>query len=447
MTHRIASGRLALVAALALAATAASASDTLYTVAFETATTTEGMRVVDPIAGTTTPVGAGIAGCCLIPSGVDSIDHDAGVFYFVGKYQADPPGDPSRIFAVDLLTGGVISSPQLTAGYNANFLEFDPATGTLYGIFHETATTTQRLVTIDPVLGTVTPVGAGIAGCCLIPSGVSALDSAGGVAYFVGKFMADPPADPSRIFTLDVATGGLVSSPQLPNGFNQNFLEFDRSPGTLYGVFFDNATATEGLFEIDPATGGQTAVGGGVAGCCLISSGVSAIDPNGDVFYFVGYFQAETFNESRIWGLDLATGAVLDNPILPVGFNYNFLEFDPLDQPTVVAIDVKPGSAVNPINLKGNGVIPVALLTDGGFDALTADVATLRFSGAGGAAEAHGVGHPQDVDGDGDLDLMLHFRTQDSDIHCGDTTATLVGATLGGDAIVGSDVILTIGCP
>ena len=55
-------------------------------------------------------------------------------------------------------------------------------------------------------------------------------------------------------------------------------------------------------------------------------------------------------------------------------------------------------------------------------------------------------GHPQDVDGDSDVDLVLHFRTQDSGIQCGDTTATLVGSMLVGDPFTGSDGIATVGC-
>jgi hypothetical protein len=350
---------------------------------------------------------------------------------------------------VDASTGTVLSQPVLPAGFNYNFIEHESDSGTLYGVVFDTGASAEKLVTIDPGTGVVTPVGAGVAGCCLVPSGTSALDAAGNVFYFLGGFMADPPGT-FRIFALDLATGAVLSNPVLPAGFNYNFLEFDRSPGTLYAVFFDTATITEVLTEVDAATGTLTSIGAGVAGCCLVSSGVSALDPNGDVFYFAGTFQAEGSEVRRIFGLDLATGGVLGNPLLPAGRNYNFLEFDPSDAPpppATVAIDVKPGSVTNPVNPRSRGVIPVAVLTDGGFDALTIDVATVRFSGLGGAAEAHGIGHPQDVDGDGDLDLVLHFRTQDSGIQCGDTTATLVGSTLVGDPFSGSDSIVTVGCP
>jgi hypothetical protein len=430
-----------------LTAAGLQASDTLYTVAFDTATTVERLAVVDPATGALTDAASGIAGCCLVPGGVSAFDPAADVFYFVGSFQADPP-NTQRLFALDAATGAVLSQPVLPAGFNYNFIAFHPGTGTLYGIVHDLGATAEVLVEIDPVTGAVTPIGAGAAGCCLVPSGTSALDAAGDVAYFFGRFMADGPND-MRIFALDLGTGAVVSNPLLPAGFNYNFLGFDRSPGTLYAVVFDTATTTELLAAIDPGTGALTPVGGGVAGCCLVSSGVSALDPNNDVFYFAGVFQAEDSSTRRIFGLDLGTGAVTGNPFLPAGRNYNFLEFDPLDEPeppAVVAIDVKPGSFPNSVNPGSNGVIPVAVLSDAGFDALTIDVATVRFSGPAGAPEAHGKGHPADVDGDGDLDLVLHFRTPATGIQCGDTTAKLAGSTLGGDPFTGSDSIQTVGC-
>ena len=108
-------------------------------------------------------------------------------------------------------------------------------------------------------------------------------------------------------------------------------------------------------------------------------------------------------------------------------------------------IDIKPGSDTNPINPKSKGAIPVAILTTDDFDATTVDPLSVEF-GPGGAAESHGRGHIEDVDGDGDLDLVLHFRTQDSGILCGDTIAMLSGETFGSQAIEGSDSIETVGC-
>jgi hypothetical protein len=110
-----------------------------------------------------------------------------------------------------------------------------------------------------------------------------------------------------------------------------------------------------------------------------------------------------------------------------------------------VTIDIKPGSDPNSINLKNKGVIPVAILTTDTFDATTVDPLSVEF-GPDGATEAHGRGHIEDVDGDEDLDLLLHFKTQETGIACGDSATFLTGETFDGQRIVGSDSISTVNC-
>jgi hypothetical protein len=107
--------------------------------------------------------------------------------------------------------------------------------------------------------------------------------------------------------------------------------------------------------------------------------------------------------------------------------------------------DIKSGSDPNSINLKSRGVIPVAILTTDTFDATSVDPLGITF-GPGEAMEAHGRGHVEDVDGDGDWDLVLHFRTKNTGIACGDTSAMLTGTTVDGQPIEGQDSIKTVGC-
>jgi FG-GAP-like repeat len=110
-----------------------------------------------------------------------------------------------------------------------------------------------------------------------------------------------------------------------------------------------------------------------------------------------------------------------------------------------VAVDIKPGSFPNRINPQGNGAIPVAVLTTKTFDATTVDPLSLRF-GPKEARAAHGRGHVKDANDDGKPDLVLHFRTQDTGIKYGDSSASLTGKTFDGHPIRGSDSIKTVGC-
>lgn len=104
-----------------------------------------------------------------------------------------------------------------------------------------------------------------------------------------------------------------------------------------------------------------------------------------------------------------------------------------------VGIDIKPGSFPNSINLKANGVIPVAVLGSATLDVLTLDPATAEF----GPGKAKNVLAPSyaDVNSDSHLDLVLHFRTEDTGIAPGATEARLLIYTYGGAAYEGSDSV------
>ena len=101
-----------------------------------------------------------------------------------------------------------------------------------------------------------------------------------------------------------------------------------------------------------------------------------------------------------------------------------------------VAIDIKPGSYPNSINLKSKGKITVAILTTDDFDSCDVDPDTVSFAGANPLRW-----NMEDVDHDGDYDMLFHFMTQELDLTKDSTEATLEGETIYGDQITGTDSV------
>ena len=109
-----------------------------------------------------------------------------------------------------------------------------------------------------------------------------------------------------------------------------------------------------------------------------------------------------------------------------------------------VAIDIKPDSSQNTINLGSAGVVPVAILSSAEFDATSIDPETITLAGA----PVQKVGknnkplcHAADVNLDGRLDLFCQVVTAQLNLQAEDTTAVLEGQTFDGTPVRGEDTI------
>ena len=110
------------------------------------------------------------------------------------------------------------------------------------------------------------------------------------------------------------------------------------------------------------------------------------------------------------------------------------------------AIDIKPGSDPNSINLCSNGAVPVAIFGSATLDVSNVNTENLRFAEA--AVKVVGKKDPnqlcgyQDINGDFISDLVCHFVTTDiAGIDGESTTATVNGELFDGTPIEGTDSV------
>lgn len=108
------------------------------------------------------------------------------------------------------------------------------------------------------------------------------------------------------------------------------------------------------------------------------------------------------------------------------------------------AIDIKPGSDPNAINLSSNGIIPVAILGSASLDVNDIDPSTVTLEGAGLRlkGKSGNYGSLEDVNGDTYVDLVVHIS--DFTVDSGATTATLTGYLWNGAFFWGTDEILIV---
>ena len=126
--------------------------------------------------------------------------------------------------------------------------------------------------------------------------------------------------------------------------------------------------------------------------------------------------------------------------------NTNFIIVSVVDIATEMEIDIRPGSERNPLNLRGRGMLPVAILGATNFDVHDIDVSTVRFGvDRYNARPAHRRrGHLGDVDGIDEM--VLQFNSWglgiERSVECGDVvTLILTGEPEDGTIFDGEDTV------
>lgn len=305
-----------------------------------------------------------------------------------------------------------------------------------------------------PAYGATAPPGAlagsgggsaGNWGCCDPASGGPGGAGGGAVIISAGSINV------SGAIVADGANGGLGTLSPTFSAYRIS----GGGGGSGGGIWLDGALSLTGSLSAAGGSGGDAnsaAVnigwgngGGGGAGGRIKLSGCTAVNTasfsvtGGAAGGNSGVFDTPSFKDPQ-GGAD---GTVAD-----------------ASEPTCVieiAIDIKPGSNPNSVNIKskgngGNANVPVAILTTDDFDAATAVVGSLTFGDD--VADAVGVivknngtfqASLEDADGDGDLDLVVHFsRTEliaSGDLTAASTQLCVNGVDTDGTPIHGCDSV------
>ncbi len=118
-------------------------------------------------------------------------------------------------------------------------------------------------------------------------------------------------------------------------------------------------------------------------------------------------------------------------------------EYAPLE----IAIDIKPGSDPNSINLGAKGVVPVAIFGAEEFDVHDVDWYSLLLEGAGPKEKGKDDIHVafEYINDDLFLDLIVQFSILELELGDGAMEALLTGSLLDGTEFVGTDAIRLVG--
>jgi len=357
----------------------------------------------------------------------------------------------STLIELDPTTGSLVSTIG-PVGYRVNGLAYDPTSGKLYGGTSLQDPSYNGLIEIDMTTGAGTPVGVhgwGLAGGATAVTNIT-INSAGDMFGWW-----DPEQD--DLVSIDKSTG--IATLVGDSGIYTS----------TYGLAFDNSDTLYlvnpygDTYTVDTTTGVASNLGN-VTGIQYAHHG--DFDPETNLYYGI----SPTWNPRSIHIIDISALSVTST--LTTVDDLHTLAFVPeITEINVVALDIKPNSCPNPLNVNAGGKLPVAIVGTEDFDVTRIDPSTVKLM-----LVAPVLFYYQDVctpyyplsgkdsqydcseEGpDGFMDMMLNFENRDIAaalelaggplIDGEEILVTLTGNLLpeyGGTPIVGEDVIRII---
>ncbi len=131
------------------------------------------------------------------------------------------------------------------------------------------------------------------------------------------------------------------------------------------------------------------------------------------------------------------------NQIPNEGYGVSVTEIGTITPFIPVAIDIKPDSFPNSINLNSKGATPVAIFGNNTFDVYQINLGSITLAGAPIKLKKNSqpMASYKDVNGDGFTDLVVHVATEALQSRPNDTQANLEGKLTNKTIINGSDSV------
>jgi hypothetical protein len=252
------------VIALLLIAFPLSANAVLYGVAYDRTLDHESLVEVSSVdASITDNAAVALPGCCRVNGSLVASDEAAQTVYFVTP-------DPAawQLHRISLVDGSAVTASLPAAERIGAILRLE-STSTLYAL--SDAGAGLRLVTVSDA-GAVADVGSPIlSDCCAIRVGVAAFSADASQVAFVGRLTSDPTL---RLYMISRSTGALISDVALAHAPD---VLYSRTGTEFSAIYHDAGTEYVGTIAGD---GSFTPIGTGLANCCAMFSGVSALRGN-----------------------------------------------------------------------------------------------------------------------------------------------------------------------
>ena len=222
----------------------------------------------------------------------NTYNQNQGIYYFTSSSPCN------CLVGVNVLLGQTVTSA--TFLHQLMGYKYDNTTNKMYGFKMESANNLKRFGLIDPSTTSFTALGAPFSNPSLYQGGFYAFDRV------MGRYMfLDPP---KQLYTLDAATGSVISSPTLISTSQQNVFGFayNNVDGTLYGYMHDNNLNAGFLVSLDLATGGVWKIG--PATNYTLNGGSGTINESKGEYILM----SDVIGWSQITVLDLDSGYVKD---------------------------------------------------------------------------------------------------------------------------------------